>query len=285
MGKYLVIYVNVLGERDRLKRFSDDIRREVNILFDLKKVTRMLNEVPRFNIQNISEYYTDHYNNWGVNWKFGETEDFNSQPNCLSYKFYNKGIIPLDLFFLLIEKYSSLIFDIFIWEPTEDWGYIINGFFGNYTKYTYESLVFRDLSKDEYLVFHYKYDYIYKKSKIIDTIVFKGSRVIYPLKSGLFEKCDFISDHFSIFGDSNEDIVSLGKIQNFLITKNNYEFRPKLVYSDDVSIEIGSDIIDECLRNYIKNEIDQESDLYEKLSVLLTVDGVVKSKNHNFLSI
>lgn len=276
MGNHLVNFVEVLGEQEDVKKFYDDVCGEGKTIFDFKKIIPMLHELKRFSNKDLVEYYNNQYENWGKKYCYGDIEEFNSHPNILSYKFYDTGIVPLDLFNFLIEKYSSLIFEIFIWEPAIDSGFIINGFYGHYTKYTYESLELRKLNNDEDLFFTFRHDYIRNKDNILEAIVFNGTgRPCCPIKNKSKKKYNFISEHFSIFTDTDEDIVSLRKVINYMKKNDCKEFKPEIKFNpepinfDDDSKESVEDIINECLFDYIKNDIDKGSNLYAKTKCLI----------------
>jgi hypothetical protein len=275
MGNYIANHLTVIGDKENLNRFYEDVRGLGNALFDLKKVIPMLYEVKRFSNEELIECYKKDYKNWGRKGFYGETCEFDSSSNYLYYKFYHTGIVPLNLFYLLIEKYPSLIFDICIWEPSKDWGFIINGFYGHYTKHTYESFQYRELSNDECLFFTFRFDYIRNVKSILEAIVFQGTKPICPLKSRSTKEYNFISDHFSLLADVDGDIVSLNKIINYMKTNDFKEFKPEIEfhlktmnYNDD-SAEVVEKIINECLFNYIINDIDKGSDLYAKTKCLV----------------
>ena len=115
---------------------------------------------------------------------------------------------------LIIEKYTSLSFDIFVWEPSNDWGYILKSLYGHYTKCVFESLEFKDLDKCKYKVFHYKKDFLRNTTQVIKEKIYSGSESHVPPPSSSERNGLFISDDFDIFSDDGDDPLKENDIIN-----------------------------------------------------------------------
>ena len=258
MGYNFMTHICVYGKRKNLLNFYHDLRGIKNAFFDFNKIIPLLNDNKRFAHKEMIDDFASSYKRWGCEPYDGSNIEFEDSLEYLYYNFFTEHTdIPVELYFFLIEKYDNLVFNINSRDLVESWGYILNGFFGYYTEFNFETSYHIKLGNEEELHFYYVHDKLRNEAKILDAKVYDMSKIECIANSNPINEHDYDTSYFFFLDKPDKD-----KLTKKIIIED----RKPTVPNDGPEFKKGfGKIVDDCLEKFTRNEIDQDSLLYKKI--------------------